>query len=320
MRGISWIWLLLLLAGCGESDKSLTQERVVKEYAIELLSQDIFYFPAKKESNESVVYQPLQPLDFIFVGHDSNSSESMLANVIPGHYTHMLMYLGKDEEGFAYGVEMNTEENAGYQFDAQGVRIDGRLFVYCLGSDFGEKECPQDLYHFGLETYDYMWARRLKPSLHERLSRHRGEIVSTIRQDLVNRYPIQIPFHFGIETPLTKILPLVDDGRENGADCTAYFVSLLEEVAGICLQDVRIDAAQLQDYYLNDPVGKEAVIPAEYNPLSAGDLHISDLFSKMGYSIADTTRQTACEGDRNVTGIPIPDRLYHSPDMVDIVP
>ena len=311
---------LFFLSGCGNDDFILTQEHIEKSYAIEYLKKEIYYFPAKQESNDTLVYQPLHPFDFIFVGHDFNSSDALLAYATPGHFTHMLMYLGKDDAGFAYGVEMNGEPEDSYHIDMHGLNLDGRLYVYCLGNDYGEKECPRDLYHHGLETYDYMWAKRLEPSLHEQLLSHQEEIITTIKQDLINAYPTQLPFYIGWDTPLTKVLPLIDDGRFNGADCTAYFISLLEEKAKICLNDVRIDAAELEYYFIYDPIGQQATIPAQYNPFSKEDLPMSFLFTQMGYSITDISRQTECSNHKTVTGIPIPDKVFHSLDLTEIEP
>jgi len=317
--------IVLFLVGCNsDSDGTsslVTQDDIVKSYAIDRLVNETYYFPAKKQSHSLPVYQPLERFDLIFVGHDFNSSASLLAYAIPGHYTHILTYLGKDSQGFAYAVEMNADENQNFSIGIDGLKVDGRLNVYCLGNDFGDKACPKDLYIYGMETYDYMWAKRLNPELKEQLMKHENRLITTIKEDLITVYPFQLPFHIGLETPLSKEIPLIDDGRQNGADCTAYFVSLFEEVAEVCLDEVRIDAEVLELYYLYDPIGQKAKLPEEYNIFSTGDIYFSEIISELGYSFVDNMpRQTSCPDGRIVTGMPIPDLVFESSSMVEIEP
>jgi hypothetical protein len=314
---IATIWIL---TGCHGENNTLTQEDIEKRYLIEYLKNETYYFPAKQHSNDPTVYLPLQPFDFIFTGHDFNSSHATFAYATPGHYTHMLMYLGKDDEGFAYGVEINVSPEDKYTINRNGLQIDGRLYVYCLGSDFGQRECPKNLYHNGLQTYDYMWSKRLTPPLHQKLLENRPAIIETIKEDLINAFPAQLPFYFNWNTLLIKKISLIDDGRKNGADCTAYFTSLLEEKAKICLENARMDAEEIESYYINDPIGQQAKIPEQYNFFSDGDLYITSLFTQRGYSLINTSRPTNCETQTIVSGIPVPDRLFHSPDLENITP
>jgi len=251
----------------------------------------------------------LKRFDLIFVGHDFNSSASFLT------------YLGKDSQGFAYAAEMNGDESQNFSVGIEGIRAGGRLFVYCLGSDFGDKMCPKDEYVHGIETYDYMWAKRLQPELKEKLMKNENRLISTIKEDLISAYPTQLPFCIGLDTAFTKVIPLVDDGRQNGADCTAYFVSLFEEVAEVCLDEIRIDAETLESYYLYDPIGQKAKLPAQYNPFSIADIYFSELLSEYGYTFVDNEpRQTSCPDDRVVTCVPTPDLIFDSPSMVEIEP
>jgi len=321
MKPIILLFSLWFFAGCGTGETYITQRDIEKDFKVDALHYETYYFPAKKSDNAPVSYLPLKPYDLIFAGHDFNSTYALLAFATPGKYTHTLMYLGKDSEGFAYGIEMNGDKNDSYSLDRHGLQIDGRLYVYCLGNDFGTKECPQDLYHNGLETYDYKWAKTLTPPLYENLMKHQKELIHTIKEDLTHSYPTQLPFHIGWDTLLTKKIPLVDDGRKNGADCTAYFVTLFEEVGKVCLEDVRMTAAELEDYYLYDPIGEQAKIPAQYNIFSKDeDLYLSTLFNEMGYLLTDTSRETQCPTHQIVSGVPVPQRLFESPDLIEITP
>lgn len=322
MRVSVLIAIILFSFGCGFDSKSssifVTQDDIEKSFAIDRLLNETYYFPAKKQGSREVIYQPLERFDLIFAGHDLNSSSSFLAYATPGLYTHILAYLGKDSQGFAYAVEINGNDNENFTI-VNGLKVDGRLFVYCLGSDYGDRECPKDQYIHGIETYNYVWAKRLKYDLREQLIQHNDILMTTIKEDLMTAYPVQLPFHVGLETFMTKEITLVDDGRKNGADCTAYFVSLFEEVAGVCLDEVRMDADSFKSYYLYDPIGKEAKIPAEYNFFSSGELYISELFTDLGYSLVDNTpRQTLCHDARIVTGVPTPNLIFNSPSMVEI--
>ncbi len=324
MRVLFFI-VILLLVGCNsdsnDTSSLVTQDDIVKSYAIDRLINETYYFPAKNQSNSLPTYQPLERFDLIFVGHDFNSNASLLAHAIPGHYTHILTYLGKDSQGFAYAAEINSDESQNFSIGIDGLKVDGHLYIYCLGNDFGDNVCPKDAYIHGMETYDYMWAKRLKPELRELLIEHENRLITTIKEDLKTAYPFQLAFHIGPETPFTKVIPLIDDGRQKGTDCTAYFISLFEEVAEVCLDEIRIDAAALELYYLYDPIGQKAKLPAQYNPFSMEDIYLSELFSELGYSLIDNIpRQTSCPDSRMVTGIPIPDLIFDSPSMVGIQP
>ncbi|WP_299872589.1 hypothetical protein [uncultured Cocleimonas sp.] len=329
---VLFLLILLSLVGCGSGSTSnpvtrdnVTQEDVVDRYAIDYLSNKSYIFSAINPDTRELSYQSLERFDLIFVGYDLYNSSStndytdILARAIPGIYTHMLMYIGKDSDGFAYAVEINSTENQSYTLGLDGLNIDGNLFVYCLGADFAQQECPEDRYIHGLEKYDYMWAKQLVPDLKKSLFENEAELISTIKQHLINEFPSQIPFHIGPETKITKVIPLVDDGLKNGADCTAYIVSLFEEVAEVCLDDVRINAAEGTAYYLDDPIGQETIIPEEYNIFSEGDLYFSEVLTTYGYSFVDNfPRKTSCPDSREVVGIPLPDLVFNSPSLMDV--
>ncbi len=305
------------------SANNITQHDVSSLYAIEYLNDAVYHFPAVYPDTKATVIQELERFDLIFVGYDrdAQSAESdvlRLATIIPGTYTHMLAYIGKDSEGFAYGIEMNSSEDQSYSFGIDGLEMDGRLYVYCLGSDFGEYDCPEDDHYYGLEFYDFMVAKKLRPESRASLMEHEDELLATIKRDLVNEYPFQLPFHIGYESLFTGVIQLVDDGRVNGSDCAAYLSSLFEEVSGVCLRDSRMNASEIKAYYLNDPVGQQAVIPARFNFLTddGADLPISEALTTHGYSLINNrARKTACADERIVTGMLTPDRMFNSPDL-----
>lgn len=320
---------VIFLVGCGggssqtnsDSDNdvgSITQDDIIHDYKIDQLQDEIYHFPANTPDNDKVDTQPLKRFDFIFVGHNPGTVQEGQINtdIIPGTYTHMLMYIGKDSNGLAYGVEMNIGADPELEVNLNGtIHIDGKLNVYCLGSDYN-KECPKDEYVWGLEGYDYMWAKRLTPLLHDTLMEHNNDLIAQLKNDLEAEFPFQLPFKFDFQN---LYLRLIDDGRQRGADCAAYMTLLFEEVAGVCMDDIHMNAVAMEDYYINDPRGQEVYVPAEDNPYSTEDTYLSDLLDSGPFSIVDNLpRQTMCPDERKVVGIPIPDKMFNSPSMVEI--
>lgn len=319
----------LLFSGCGggdvQSEGPLTQEVIAQHYAIERLKNETFYFPANNRGSETVFYQPLQRFDLIFVGHEVHQSDYTgvdMARAIPGTYTHVLAYLGKDDNGLAYAMEMNSDAEVSYTFGAGGLRIGGRPYVYCMGADFNLSACLVDDHIYGLETYDYKVARRADAPLYEALLRRERELLMSMKEDLKNALPFALPLALTPSSLISKTVRLVDDGRVGGADCTSYFTSLFEETAGVCFDDDRINARQLTDYFTLDSEGRGAIIPEAYNFFTGdGDLYMYELLGPVGYRLVDNEpRKSACADGRVLQGIPTPDRLFHSPDMVEIAP
>jgi len=302
----------------GNQDNTVvTQVDILHDYKVELLKNETYYFPANTPNDEKMGIQPLQQFDFIIVGHDIDptGNKQNSTDLIPGTYTHMLMYLGKDSDGLAYGVEMNVNIDAKLEIDEDGsIQMDGQLFIYCLGSDFNKK-CPTDNYIWGLETYDYLWAKRLKPQLHDKLEAHKESVLSRIKQDLQNHFPFQLPLKVDLDN---KIFQLINDGRKNGTDCTAYMVLLLEESASVCMDNIHITADEMKEYYINDPRGKKVYIPAKDNPYGI-DIYASDLFTTFGFTLENNPpRETKCPDGRKVIGIPTPQKVFQSPSLTEI--
>lgn len=311
--------LLLVFSGCThrkveinklDSDAFVMDSKVLKD--------EVYYFGSKKHNSSDVKYQALRRFDLIFVGHDINASSRQynklqnLAALIPGTYTHVLSYIGKDKDGFAYAVEMNADKEQSFELDSQGVKLGGRLYFYCLGSDFGEKSCPKSNYEHGIKSYDYMWAKRVKLDI----KKYEKQLLKTIKKDYLEKHPFQIPLDFSLKTQETKVISILDDGRKNGSSCAGYFVSLFEKVAGLCMDDVRINAKNLKDYYLHDEIGKKAVVPLKYSVFFNKTIRLKEVFGKLGYSLVDNKpRETKC---KELVGIVTPDLLFHSSQMIDI--
>lgn len=302
-----------------------TENNILKTLAIEKLKNEIYYFPAKKFKNSTVVYQPIERFDLIFVGHDVNMSTSSLnqfqnaSAIVPGRYTHVLTYIGKDANGFAYAIEMNADENQTFSMNIDGLEIGGKLHLFCLGNDYGTNLCPNDSYRYGMKIYDYMWAKKLDPKLKKQLLKYEDHLIATIKEDLIKGYPFQIPLDYTMASYISKRVSLIEDGRQNGADCVSYFVSLFEEIANVCPKDIRIDATSLTSYYLNDPMGQKARVPEKYATQHNEDINITKILRDKEYVLLDNNpRQTLCSDKKVVIGIPTPDLLFNSPDMAQI--
>lgn len=317
------VFIFLLNYKSYNTAPSVTQEDIESLYLIDRLSSEPYYFPAKKPGG-IVEYQTLERFDLIFVGYDSSLNDKIedakaLSQGIPGVYSHMLSYLGKDSDGFAYALEMNADKDKSLTISRKGLSVGGRLYVYCLGKDFNSKLCPEDRYIYGIESYDFMWAKRLKPELRSQILLKEDSILARIKQDLLESHPFQLPFQITLETPAIKTVSIINDGFENGSDCTSYYVSLFEAVAGVCLDEIHMRAKDLEFYYLNDSIGQQAVIPKRYNPFFEEDVSIKHLLGESGYSIVDNEpRKTQCLDRRTFQGLSTPELVFNSPSLVDI--
>ncbi|MBT3726112.1 MAG: hypothetical protein HOM14_20070 [Gammaproteobacteria bacterium] len=292
---------------------------------IDSLINETYYFPSKAFSQKPVEYQPLERFDLIFSGHDININSreydkiQNLSVLTPGRFTHVLAYIGKDKDGLAYAVEMNVAKNQDFKLGMDGLKVGGRFYLYCLGSDFDNESCPENSFVYGINSYDYVQAKRLKPALRQKLLKHEVQLLETMGTDLAQHYPFQIPLYISFKTLSDKVAYLVDDGRENGADCASYFVSLFEEVADVCLDEVRMDASTLSAYYLDNKMGKRALIPGQYNPVLKRTASLNNILGDLGYAILDNTpRQLSCSSAASVKGIPMPDLIFNSPSLEKI--
>jgi len=318
------VLLYALNTACSKSADNTIQDKITKSFSIDILEDEVYYFPAKKFQTENILYQPLRQFDLIFTAYDTNSSKTsynshLISQAIPGDYTHMLMYIGKDSQGFAYGVEMNSDISKDIRLGKNGLELDGHLYVYCLGSDFGEKECPVDNYIYGIDRYDYLWAKRLEPKLLQELKKDKKMLIQRIKQDLISAYPFELQFEISKELIKTKKILIVDSINNRGRDCASYFISLFEELLHLCLEDIRMDAKELEDYYMNDRVGQKAYIPLEYNLLTSGGLYFKDLIELQKFSFENNTpRDSQCRSEEKLKGFVTPDLIFNSPSMKEI--
>lgn len=314
----------IVFSGIYALEKPL-QENGTSHPDISQLSNEIYYFPVQDDNQAEALFQPLQRFDLVFAGHNVDLQAAgfdkvqNLAALTPGKYTHVFAYMGKDENGLAYGVEMNVDKRQDFRLVMNGLKVSGKFYLHCLGSDFNNNSCPASSFLYGLNSYDYMTAKRLKPELHQKLLKHESQLMKTMAEDLEQGYPFQVPLAIDLKNITRKTVYLLDDGRKNGADCSSYFVSLFEEVADVCIEGARLQATDLSDYFLNDRLGRRAVIPAQYNPVLKQTVTLSSVLGEMGYALKNNSpRPSRCSGQQSVLGIPTPDALFNSPSLVSI--
>ncbi len=303
----------------------LNTNAVGEEHSIrvENLKDELFYFPAKKSVNSKIIYQPLERFDLIFVGYTvyngTYSLKQNVSRVIPGYYIHVLMYVGKDSDGFAYAIEMHVDHQKSFAISSVQMQIDGSLQLLCLGNDYHQDNCSNMYSSNSIKNYDYMWAKRLRVQYKKQLISHMSEVLQSIDNDLQRHYPFKLSLHLPSVSDADKVIYLKENRHKDGADCVSYFISLLQESADLCFSDIRINAEELQDYYRNDLIGREAILPQKYNFYFHEKLYLKELFEKRGYSFKDETSEPVlyCDG-KKLIGIATPDRLFNSSSLEEI--
>jgi len=312
---------LLVLIGCGSSEREVSlSDQILKEYKLELLRDDIYYFPSKQEEG-SIVYQSLKKWDLIFASKnlsDENSADFDYDRLIPGKFTHVLMYMGKDDEGMAYAVEMALDDNSSLRIELQGIKIDGRIYLHALGWDYHILQKDELAQGYDYSKYAYYEAKSLKPNIMSILKENEAQLIESIKEDLSDSFIYQSPIFFNFDIAETKEVFISDDGFTNGSHCAEYITLLFEKVANVCLEDIYISAEEIEDYFIYDPIGSLAKLPAKYNFLSEGELYFYELFSQ-GFEIKYVQpRESICNLNQDYHGMVTPDRLFNSASLESI--
>lgn len=316
--------LVMYLIGCETSKVNYNaediQKRIVSGVGLDELNDETYFFPALNDANENV-YIPLQKWDIIFAGYyidsnDTNVSNQIIAMLSPGKYTHALLYLGKDRNGYAYAAEMNVYPNVELQVGLSGVYVDGNLFIDCLGSDYEKANCP--ITDFGSEnlfSHEYITAKRLSPNLREKIIQNEKKILEIIAEDAQDYYPFQVPLSVSYETIQTKEIILTNDGRTNGSYCAEYITLLFEE-AGVCLEDIHMTPEDLFNYFVYDTPGKDYILPGAFNIESREDITTQDFFLTNDYTFVNApARESLCYEGNVSYGVITPEYIFNSPSM-----
>jgi hypothetical protein len=314
--------LLFLSSGCGSDSTVLSPEEIIRDARLDLLGDETYLMPANMNEEDETVFLPLRKWDIIFVGSmkpgvKTGADPAVLSLFIPGKYDHILVYVGKDASGYAYAVELNTDDirREGWQ----AVAVGGPRFI-CLGKDFGEAPDPLGAQVLSRDFYGIRWAKTFRTEDRTRLIVADKVLTDRIRADIIGKYPYQLEFRTsGQNILIDRTLFLVDDGLKNGAGCADYWTNLYEDYAGLCMKGVRETAQQITDYYLKDPVGRTAYLPGYLNPAGTGDLPIALAFSLGLRIVNDTPHRFSCDGTEE-TGLVLPNAIFESAAMEDIQP
>jgi len=276
------------------------------------LNDEPYLFPASSPDSGEVVGLALQRWDFIFLGEKVDDpatpgDESLLNRLIPGKFRHAVIYLGRDSLGRPCGLEFGAiEPYLGV------VRFPESESAYPGGTRLGLPVSIENI-----RAYRNRWAKRLKKEELEQLQAAGDRVFTQVALDLQTDIPYQMEFNWSGDFADRQIY-LVDDGLENGASCTDYLLSLLEETAGVCIHGSRMAAPEVEDYFRSDSSGVLATVPDEWNPFPF-PVTAADILD-MGYHLNDPPPHIfPCDNSEEI-GVPLPAKLVNSPQLVDIVP
>jgi hypothetical protein len=309
-----YIFFLLLFPSKSYS-QNITPDEIIRDSRIDLLYDEIYYFPALKSQKEEAVYLPLRKWDIIFAGADLNSTQEVhlnsdiynIAAGIPGSYDHIMIYMGKDDSGNAYIAELTISPSYN-----QNITY---LALLNFGMDFGYFMPDASYSRIKRGDNGVVWAKTFKENLRIQLKINEDKLTARIKNDLINKFPYQLEFRHSGNILDTKVY-LVDDGLEGGGSCSDYWMVVFEEYAGVCFYNIRISPDDLYNYFLNDKYGREVFVPTAINPLGF-DIYIKDLLG-MGYKIIPDKPHTYICDSSNSTGLIIPSLIYENENLLDI--
>lgn len=279
------------------------------------LGNEGYLLAARRPDREGVSMLLVRRWDFLFLGNQKDDpktpeDESATDGLIPGVFNHMLVYVGRDRWGTAYGVEMTTN----LSFEGPFLRI-VKLPEFERPAS-GSENVRLTVVTKDIERYGARWALRLSDENHARLESAEQGVMEQIETDIQNGLPYQLEYKWSGDIKDKQIF-LVDDGREGGATCVDYWLSMLELYAGICIHGSRISAAELEDYFLHDPEGSKAKVPDVLNPFPFS-ITVKTLLLLGFHPVDPSPHVFSCDGSEE-TGLPIPDRLVEgSPELVAI--
>lgn len=284
------------------------QVRPVPELVTEGITDEPYLFRERSVGSGASKDVLLHRWDLIFLGEKEDNpltkgDESLLNRLIPGKFRHVMLYLGRDRLGRPATIE--------YQ-GSKGLVL----------ARFPEGDEPYKSFYgkFPLSikdlfAYKNRKAKRLNPINLGLVKERESELFKQIDLDFFMRLPYQFEYSWSGDFS-DKAIYLVDDGRANGVSCTDYFLDLFETNATVCIHGARMKAREVEDYFLYDPDGMNAVVPDKWNPFPF-PVTCKDIL-EMGFYLVDPPPYLFPCDNSTETGVPVPARLVNSPDLVDI--
>lgn len=306
------------LGGCSR-DPYHRQENIVENARMDLISDAPYLFPANKTADAPTTYLSLRRWDIIFTGaikpDPAKPELAVVDALIPGDFNHILVYLGKDEDGFAYAAELNTDNIA---IVDQVIQVDGGIRLLALSRDFGVDPQPSGQHLLDRSYYLTRWAKTFREEERGKLVAADESLAQTVQDHVLARLPYQLEFSIPLKyILLSRNVRLIDDGLAHGAGCADYWTTIFEDVAGLCLRGVRARASEIVDYYQNDPVGRDAALPPQWNPIGTGSLRIRQALA-LGFDVKEDPPHHFRCGGQDESGLVLPDRIYRSEALTDI--
>lgn len=280
----------------------------------ELLNEPYLY-PVRLPDQNAMSYLPLNRWDILFMGEvlddpSTLQNEALISEVIPGLFNHIAVYLGRDKDGHAYAMEMTPD----FTHKSHELRLI-RLPEYYELEVPVEENTGEPVQNKDLAQYTARWARRFAAGPLAQIMAAEERLFAQLQADMEANLPYQMEYYWS-GSLFDRAIYIVDDGLKNGANCTDYWLSVFEEIAGICFKGVRMNAQEARAYFQTDPVGSNVYIPDFLNPFPA-PLKISDLFQLGFYLVEPPPHVFSCDGSQE-SGLPIPDKVFASPLLVNI--
>ncbi len=246
--------------------------------------------------------------DILFLGEKRDNpltkeDESLLNRLIPGKFRHVMLYLGRDRLGRPATIEYHGSNGLVL------ARLPETTTPY--KSFYGRFPVSiKDVF-----AYQNRKAKRLNPIDLGLVEEHESELLKQIDLDFASRLPYQFEYSWSGDFS-DKAVHLVDDGRANGVSCTDYILDLFETNATVCIHGARMKAKEVEDYFLYDPDGMNAVVPDKWNPFPF-PVTCKDILEMGFYLVNPPPHLFPCDNSTEI-GVPVPARLVDSPDLVDI--
>ncbi|MCF7977524.1 MAG: hypothetical protein K9L82_05825 [Chromatiaceae bacterium] len=294
----------------GQSSDVLVKVRRQPFFDISTLAPLAYVLEARWPHSPMHFRQSVQPWDFIAVGGCRDDpmtelEEGIASPFIPGDFTHLSVYLGRDAAGRPIAMELTDE-----------IRLPEitqlRITVLPEGSDEAPDRLGLPQVEIGYQHCDWRWSRPLQPADRDAVADAADTLIATLQRHWQSDFPYQLPYLWSGQL-LDRNVWLIDDGLELGANCTDYWLSVLEEVAGVCLTGTRMSAAEITAFFQTDPIGSKTPIPDFLNPLPF-PVTAKDILN-LGYTIIDPApHRFSCDGTEE-TGLAFPSPFILSPDL-----